>query len=109
MSFVDREKIKKTFPFLAFEALLIVRAHHQGAESRTEHEGAHTRQTYGARDRDTELREERTGRTAHERHRDEHRHENEGTGDNCYRHFAHCLTGCLNSLILRRALHLSAL
>ena len=56
-------------------------------------------------DSDAELGKERTARAGHESDRDEHRHEDERTTDDCHRHFAHRIFGGLVRRLVTR-LHL---
>ena len=64
-------------------------------QRRTERECRETAQSDRRGDGDTELGEERTGSTGHEGDGDEHRHEDECTRNNRYRHFAHRVFGSL--------------
>ena len=76
--------VVEPFPFLACECFLVGRAHEDGAEGRAEHECTDATQTYRTGEGHAELGEERTARSAHEGHGDEHRHEHECTRDHGY-------------------------
>ena len=97
--------IVNTLPFLAFNRFLVCRSHQNRTERRTKHECADAGEAYCSGEGHTELGEERTGRTAHKGHRNEHRHEDEGTRDNGRGHFAQRFARSLRGLIFGRALH----
>ena len=66
-----------------------MRSHNEGAEGRGESERVHERNTHGHCHRQTELRIECTGGSAHKAYRDEHGHKHECSSDKGCRNASH--------------------
>ena len=74
--------------------LVDIRLQQQSAKSRTQGKGIHRRDTYRHCHCQTELRIERTGRAAHERHRNKYGHEHQRGCDNGIRDTFHRIDTC---------------
>ena len=77
-----------------FQCLVrIVRLQEQGTQCRRQSQGVDSRETDGQCHCDTKLLIERTGRTAHEAHRDKHGHHHQRDGHDSTTQFTHGVDG----------------
>ena len=79
---------------LALLAVLVLRLQQDSTKSRRKGQGVKSRDDNRDGHGDTELTVERTRRTTHERHGDEHRCHNEGDGDDGARNLVHGVDRC---------------